>query len=111
MTEILDSIPDVAIYENLKAKKMSLKAEFGWPRYSVVHEKNTAGLRIGLDVEMRWSPTQFPGATQDVLNLVRSRLFHASPALAAAVHEGRVQCEVRLKEPGNNFLDSTSVKG
>jgi hypothetical protein len=101
VTEVLDSLPDVAIYGNLNGDKLGLRTRFGWPRYSLSQEKIVAGLRIFLNIEMRWSPMQFPRTVTETTELIRQRLFRASPLLAAGVKEGAVHLEVQLREPGS----------
>jgi len=101
VTEVLDSLPDFAIYGNLKADKVGLRSRFGWPRYSLSQEKTAGGLQISLDIEMRWSPMQFPGRVPETGEVIRQRLFSASPLLAAAAEQDAVHLEVRLREPGS----------
>jgi len=105
VTEVLDSMPDVATRENTKAKQLDLRVGFGWPRYILRHETDQFGLHVNLAVELRWSPTQYPEAAQEFQDVLRRRIFEASPALTLAVEQGAVRFEVYLAEPGAVTLE------
>jgi phenylacetate-coenzyme A ligase PaaK-like adenylate-forming protein len=46
VTEVLDSMPDVAFNENTKAKQLGLRAGFGWPRYFVRQERDQSRMHV-----------------------------------------------------------------
>jgi hypothetical protein len=100
LTEVLDSIPDVAIYENEKGKRLGVRIAFGWPRYMLRDESDEIGRRIDLTVELRWSPVHYPYAAERLRDLLLRRFFDASPALAGAVRRDAIRFVVRLAEPG-----------
>jgi phenylacetate-coenzyme A ligase PaaK-like adenylate-forming protein len=101
VTEVLDSTPDVAIYDNPKAKTLGLRVGFGWPRYTLRQERDEVGRCVDLTVELRWSPVQYPDAAQELRDALRRRIFQASPVLEVAVERGAVRFEVQLAEPGS----------
>lgn len=100
VTEILDSMPDVAIDENAKAKQFGLRAAFGWPRHRLRYQRARGGTHITLAVELRWPPAHYPDAAHRFQDALRRRIFASSPALAAAVERGTVHFQIQLTAPG-----------
>src|SRR5262249_27246263 len=94
VTEVLDSMPDVALYDNPKAKTLGLHSGFGSPRYALRQETDQDGRRVDLTVELRWSPVQYPDAAQELEGALRRRIFQVSHALEVAVERGQVRFEV-----------------
>jgi hypothetical protein len=100
ITEVLDSMPEVAVDENARAKRLGLRRGFGWPRYFIRDDIEQDGRRIDLTVELRWSRIQYPDAAQEFSDRLHQRVYSASPALSAAVKRGALHFEVHLAEPG-----------
>jgi len=100
VTEVLDSLPDVGIYENAKAARVGLRVAFGWPRYRLSHQVEQSGIRVDLTVELRWSPLQYRDSGKELQNLLIRKLFDASPELLVAVNRGDVCVNLELVEPG-----------
>lgn len=100
VTDILDSVPTVAVSENAKASRFGLQNRFGWPRYTLRHERELNGVNIVLGIELRWSSTQYPDAAQELRDSLLKSIVHAAPALAGAVARGAARFDIDLLEPG-----------
>jgi phenylacetate-coenzyme A ligase PaaK-like adenylate-forming protein len=100
VTEVLDSLPDVAIYENAKAATFGLQVAFGWPRYLLRCENEQARICVYLKVELRWSPMQYIDSAVELRNLLMRKLFDASPELLASIERGSVYFDIKFVEPG-----------
>jgi hypothetical protein len=100
VTEVLDSAPDVAVYENAKACSFGLRTRFGWPRYSLDDDGDEAGQKVCLTAELRWPPAQYPERAQELQDTLRRRILDSSPALAVALERGNVRFAVQLMGPG-----------
>ena len=101
LNDILDAIPDIGTRENPRARNIPLKNMFGWQKYRMVRPEDGNKQRISLEIELRWSPSQFPTATRDLKVRIRNSLYSRSHALEKAVSQGQVELAIEFFEPGS----------
>jgi hypothetical protein len=100
VTEALDDLPDVAVYENTRAARLGLRQAFGWPRFVLRDAADRCPRTVELTVELRWPPDQFPDAAQELSKMLYTRIMACSSALAESIEHGTVDLAIDLVRPG-----------
>lgn len=100
LINVMDDFPDIASEDNPRARFLGLRTLFGWPKYRVTTTTVSSVCQIALDVELRWSPYQYPKAAINLKDNIRNKLINSSPRLEANLARGSVALNISLYEPG-----------
>lgn len=101
LNDVLDATPEVAVNESPKTKLLGLRTGYGAQKFAVRQRQEGGAVVVELEVELRWSPLQYPAAARAARAALRQRILEAAPPLAACCEEGRAGVEIKLMEPGS----------
>jgi len=97
---VLGDVPDVAVKSHPLASLLGLKSAMGWPIYNIRLVDQGLVKRLLIDVELRYSPHEFPERAVALRNELARALRDRSSSLERAVHTGAVSLDVTCHPPG-----------
>ncbi|VTR94350.1 Coenzyme F390 synthetase-like protein OS=Rhodospirillum rubrum F11 GN=F11_10105 PE=4 SV=1 [Gemmata massiliana] len=108
LNHILDDYPDIGIVPNDRAKHLPIRAGFGYQKYGLSMTRNdiSDSVAIDLNIELCWSPLQYPRAAQELKAAITQRILTISPPLAKSIENKLISFNICFHEPGSTQLIS-----
>ncbi len=96
----LGGVAEIQTKTNLDLAAYGLQSQPGWPAYVGTLTEKDGATRLQLEIELRFSPHEFPEQAASCRERAQGALLEASPSLTRHVGSGAVKLEILLRPPG-----------